>query len=135
MHVHSCLSLVEIPDLHVNPPCLQNSNCKYTPMPSDFLFKGCPTPPLSLRFQKAVCGMVQILSGIAQFIYYIGQQDAAYWDRILFYKQTHCTQRRAQEPGLEIISSESLDTLTGQIHFSLVTFRSWPGQIYKIYNS
>ena len=44
MHVHSCLSLVEIPDLHVNPPCLRNSNCKYTPMPSDFLFKGPPLP-------------------------------------------------------------------------------------------
>ena len=44
MHVHSCLSLVEIPDLHVNPPCLRNSNCKYTPVPSDFLFKGPPLP-------------------------------------------------------------------------------------------
>ena len=40
--------------------------------------------PFALRFQKAVCGMVSvwILSGIAQFIYYIRQQDAAYWDRI-----------------------------------------------------
>ena len=36
MHVHFCLSLVEIPDLHVNPPCFRNSNHKYTPMPSDF---------------------------------------------------------------------------------------------------
>ena len=44
MHVHSCLSLVEIPDLHVNPPCLWNSNCKYTPVPSDLLFKGPPLP-------------------------------------------------------------------------------------------
>ena len=26
--------------------------------------------------------MVWILSGIVQFIYHIGQQDAAYWDRI-----------------------------------------------------
>ena len=52
-------------------------------MPSDFLFKG---PPLALRLRKAVCGMVRILSGIAQFIYYIGQQDAAYWDRIFTLK-------------------------------------------------
>ena len=36
MHVHSCLSLVEIPHLHVNPPYHWNSNCKYTPTPSDF---------------------------------------------------------------------------------------------------
>ena len=37
MHVHSCLSLLEIPDLHVNSPCLRNSN---------FLFKGPPCPKI-----------------------------------------------------------------------------------------
>ena len=57
---------------------------------------------LALRFRTAVCGMVWILSGIAEFIYYIGQQDAAYWE--------NChRQRRAREPGLEIISGGSLD--------------------------
>ena len=28
--------------------------------------------------------------------------------------------------GLEIISGESLDMMTHQIHFSLVTYRFWP---------
>ena len=39
-----------------------------------------------------------------------------------------CRQRGAREPGLEIISRESPDTLTGQIHFSPVTYR----QIYTL---
>ena len=34
--------------------------------------------------------------------------------------------------GLEIISGESLDTMTGQIHFSSVTYRFWPVKFYKI---
>ena len=29
-------------------------------------------------------------------------------------------------PGLEVISGESLDTMTSQIHFSSVTYRFWP---------
>ena len=35
-------------------------------------------------------------------------------------------------PGLEIISGESPDTMTGQIHFSSVTYRFWPVKLYKI---
>ena len=34
--------------------------------------------------------------------------------------------------GLEIISGESPDTMTGQIHFSSVTYRFWPVKLYKI---
>ena len=56
MHVHSCLSLVEIPDLHVNPPCLRNSNCKYTPVPSHFLFKGPPLPSDSEKLSVVLYG-------------------------------------------------------------------------------
>ena len=37
--------------------------------------------------------------------------------------------------GLEIISGESPDTMTGQIHFSSVTYRFWPFKLYKIFNS
>ena len=64
---------MEIPDLHINPHAFGIPIVSIPP---------CLQFPLALRFQKAVCGMVWILSGIAQFIYHIGQQDAAYWDRI-----------------------------------------------------
>ena len=37
--------------------------------------------------------------------------------------------------GLEIISRESPDMMTGQIHFSSVTYCFWPVQFYKINNS
>ena len=37
--------------------------------------------------------------------------------------------------GLEIISRESPDTMTGPIHFSSVTYRFWPVKLYKINNS
>ena len=37
--------------------------------------------------------------------------------------------------GLEIISRESPDMMTGQIHFSSVTNRFWPVKLYKIKNS
>ena len=37
--------------------------------------------------------------------------------------------------GLEIISGESPDTMTGPIHFSSVTNRFWPVKLYKINNS
>ena len=37
--------------------------------------------------------------------------------------------------GLEIISGESPDTMTGQIHFSSVTYRFWPVKLYQINNS
>ena len=37
--------------------------------------------------------------------------------------------------GLEIISGESPDTMTGPIHFSSVTYRFWPVKLYKINNS
>ena len=39
---------------------------------------------------------------------------------------------QGQVAGLEIISGESLDTMTGQIHFSSVTYRFWPVKLYKI---
>ena len=38
-------------------------------------------------------------------------------------------------PGLEIISGESPDMMTGPIHFSSVTYRFWPVKLYKINNS
>ena len=38
-------------------------------------------------------------------------------------------------PGLEIVSGESPDTMTGQIHFRSVTYRFWPVKLYKINNS
>jgi len=53
---------------------LQNSKCKYSPMPSEFQFKEPPlalgipvqrTPPLPSEFQKAVHRGVWIFSGIA----------------------------------------------------------------------
>ena len=99
MHVHSCQSLVEIPDLHVSPPCLRNSNCKYTPMPSDFLFKALPPNPCPQILKSCLWYGMDIIR--------------------------NCP-RRAREPGLKIISRESPDTTTGQIHFSLVTYRFWP---------
>ena len=37
--------------------------------------------------------------------------------------------------GLEIISRESPDTMTSQIHFSSVKYRFWPVKLYKIKNS
>ena len=41
-----------------------------------------------------------------------------------------CFEKR--KAGLEIISGESPDTMTGQIHFSSVTYRFWPVKLYKI---
>ena len=38
-------------------------------------------------------------------------------------------------PGLEIISGESPDTMTAQIHFSSVTYSFWPVKLYKMNNS
>ena len=40
--------------------------------------------------------------------------------------------RMKRNTGLEIISGESPDTMTGQIHFSSVTYRFWPVKLYKI---
>ena len=40
-----------------------------------------------------------------------------------------------EKAGLEIISRESPDTMTGQIHFSSVTYRFSPVKLYKINNS
>ena len=45
------------------------------------------------------------------------------------------TNMQCATAGLEIISGESLDTMTGQIHFSSVTYRFWPVKLYKINNS
>ena len=61
------MSPVEIHDLTSPPPpqCLWDSNHKYAPMPLDFKFKDPPYTPLLIEFQKAVCGMVRIFSGIA----------------------------------------------------------------------
>ena len=50
-----------------------------------------------------------------------------------------CVQKKVEktvlETGLEIISGESPDTMTGPIHFSSVTYRFWPVKLYKINNS
>ena len=124
MHVHSCLSLVEIPDLHVNPPCLWNSNnCKYTPVPSDFLFKGPPLPSDSEKLSVVLYGYYLELPNL--FIILGSKMQLIGIEYLL---SNRCRQRGAREPGLKIISRESPDTLTGQIHFSQVTYR-------QIYNS
>ena len=123
MYVHSCLSLVEIPDLHVNPPCLRNSNCKYTSMPSDFLFKGPPLPSDSEKLSVVSYGYYLELPNL--FIILGSKMQLIGIGCLL---SNRCRQRGAREPGLEIISRESPDTLTGQIHFSPVTYR-------QIYNS
>ena len=123
MHVHSCLSLVEIPDLHVNPPCLWNSNCEYTPVPSDLLLKGPPLPSDSEKLSVVSYGYYLELPNL--FIILGSKMQLI---EIGYLLSNRCRQRGAREPGLEIISRESLDTLTGQIHFSPVTYR-------QIYNS
>ena len=123
MHVHSCLSIVEIPDLHVNPPCLRSSNCKYTPVLSDFLFKGPPLPSDSEKLSVVLYGYYLELPNL--FIILGSKMQLI---GIGYLLSNRCRQRGAREPGLEIISRESPDTLASQIHFSPVTYR-------QIYNS
>ena len=67
--IHSCLSPVEIPDLlrSKNPSMPSKFHLYVSPllMPLDFQFKECPLPS---EFQKPICRMVWIFSGIAQRI-------------------------------------------------------------------
>ena len=123
MHVHSCLSLVEIPDLHVNLPCLRNSNCKYTPTPLDFCLK---VPPLPSDYEKLSVVWYGYYLELPNLFIILGSKMQL--TGIGYLLSNRCRQRGEREPGLEIISRESLDTLTGQIHFSPVTYR-------QIYNS
>ena len=58
-----------------------------------------------------------------------------------FYKEVvhiclgECTVVPNRTAGLDIISEESLDTMTGQIHFSSVTYHFWQGKFVRVNNS
>ena len=58
-----------------------------------------------------------------------------------FYKEVvhicpgECTVVPNRTAGLDIISEESLDTMTGQIHFTSVTYHFWQGKFVRVNNS
>ena len=65
-----------------------------------------------------------------------GNQENEEIPALLENRDQRCvSQKSVYIPGLEIISGESPDTMTGQIHFSSVTYRFWPVKLYKTNNS